>query len=201
MTEQNDNIIRFPGESIAKTEADAARWLGRMTSGCATLSEVAEFALWRAASSDHERTYIELEAMWDSLAPGIHSRGLRQRAAPGWRGRMTATGWMARAGQIAAAVLMLATTGQYLTDWRYDYRTAPGEVRRVTLADGSTVQLAGGTALDAHVSSSGPRTIDLARGEAFFEVRHDPRRPFTVNAGGGVVRDIGTGFAVAHSGR
>ena len=38
-------------------------------------------------------------------------------------------------------------------------------------------------------------------GEAYFVVTHDALRPFTVRAGGAVIRDIGTEFSVRSDGR
>ena len=43
------------------------------------------------------------------------------------------------------------------------------------------------------------REVELT-GEAYFTVVHDPKRPFTVRAGGAVIRDIGTAFSVHSDG-
>jgi transmembrane sensor len=40
------------------------------------------------------------------------------------------------------------------------------------------------------------RFVELVKGEALFEVRPDPRRPFTVTAGDASIRDVGTRFNV-----
>lgn len=201
MNRTSDNIIKFPGEAVADVEAAAAGWLARMTSGTLTLGQLAEFEYWRAASPDHDRIYGELERMWDRLGTGAAPRGLHHRLLARLRGPDGSAGWAMRLGQIAAAVLAVVMVSQYLINWRYDYHTAPGEIRQVALADGSTVYMKGGTALDTHVSKTGARTIVLARGEAFFDVVHDDSRPFTVMAGSGVIRDVGTGFSVARSGQ
>ncbi len=201
-----DNIIRFPGETVADgatadVEATAALWLARMTSGSWTLGDLAAFEFWRAASPDHDRVFTELEALWDRLGTGNASSDLRRRVSAGLRRRGIAQGWAVRLGQIAAAIVAVAGMTQYLTTWRYDYHTAAGEIRQVALADGSTVYLKGDTALNATISAKGERTVELARGEAFFEVKHDAARPFMVIAGNGVVRDIGTGFSVERNGQ
>jgi transmembrane sensor len=87
-----------------------------------------------------------------------------------------------------------------LSAGHFDYTTRPGQIRTVQLADGSTISLNGDTALNVRFAANGERRVELARGEAFFEVRHDPARPFTVDTGAALVRDIGTGFDVARRG-
>ena len=201
VTVQSDKIIRFPGTSVAEIEAAAATWLARTTSGNLTLSELAEFEFWRAASPDHDRIYREMEGLWDRLGAGTVRRSVYSRMLAGLRAREGIAGWGVRLGQIAAALACMVLASQYLSTWRYEYHTAPGEIREVTLMDGSVVHMRGNTALEAHVSESGARIIELARGEAFFEVVHDPSRPFTVTAGSGAIHDIGTGFSVELDGQ
>ena len=102
---------------------------------------------------------------------------------------------------------MLVTVGggaiaqQYLSVWQYDYVVPWGQTRTVALADGSSVTMKGGTALNVRVSASGVRTVALARGEAFFDVVHDAARPFLVDAGSAVIQDLGTGFSVERNGQ
>jgi transmembrane sensor len=74
--------------------------------------------------------------------------------------------------------------------------TARGEQRSVRLADGSVVRLNGGTRLDVRLARDS-RTVQLARGEAFFDVAHQPARPFTVVADATSTRVLGTAFDVA----
>jgi len=64
-----------------------------------------------------------------------------------------------------------------------------------TLADGSTVLLNTNSQIEIDYSGR-QRRIWLLRGEAYFRVVHDPGRPFAVYAGNGVVRAVGTAFAV-----
>lgn len=203
MAQSADNIIKFPGETTAQVETAAATWLARLTSGSLTLGDLAEFEYWRAASADHDRVYRELEAMWSDLGRVQASPGLGGRLIAGLRRYRTAPAsrWGTAAGRIAAAMLAMMTGYGYLSTWRYDYHSGAGEIRRVTLADGSVASLKGDTAFDFRVSDSGARTVELARGEVFFEVVHDAARPFLVDVGSCLVRDVGTGFSVARTGR
>jgi transmembrane sensor len=75
------------------------------------------------------------------------------------------------------------------------FETRRGEQRIVRLRDGSTLRLDGATSLDVTLSAD-RRTVDLGRGEAYFDVAHEEGRPFVVRAGGSATRVLGTAFTV-----
>jgi transmembrane sensor len=76
------------------------------------------------------------------------------------------------------------------------YQTGRGEQRRIALADGSAIVLGPLSKLRITGGAAG-RSVRLDGGEAIFAVAHDPAHPFTVQANGGQVDDIGTLFSVA----
>jgi transmembrane sensor len=107
-------------------------------------------------------------------------------------------------GAAAAAVLLLA--GGYL-GWTMleespamqHYSSAIAAQREVTLEDGSRVAMGGATQLTARYSRA-RRELELAEGEAYFEVVHNAGRPFVVHAGRLRIEDIGTAFDVRRTG-
>ena len=76
-----------------------------------------------------------------------------------------------------------------------DFDTTVGELKSVTLSDGSTVQLNTNSRVEVRFSSA-ERRVHLTRGEAYFSVAHNPRRPFSVYAANGIVTAVGTAFTV-----
>lgn len=78
--------------------------------------------------------------------------------------------------------------------WFATYRTGLGEVRPLTLADGSQLWLNGGTALDVQFDQ-GVRQLRLYRGEILIETGKDPR-PFAVVTRAGRMQPLGTRFSV-----
>uniref|UniRef100_UPI0025EBB1B7 FecR family protein n=1 Tax=uncultured Caulobacter sp. TaxID=158749 RepID=UPI0025EBB1B7 len=79
--------------------------------------------------------------------------------------------------------------------------TAPEhEAARLTLADGSRVVLSPGGRLETRFARSA-RDVSLQRGDAYFEVSHDARRPFAVAASGRTLTVLGTRFNVAGGSR
>ena len=94
-----------------------------------------------------------------------------------------ASGWVARD----------SATGQALLA---DVRTGKGERRRITLADGSQLQVNTDSALDIHYDGQ-QRLLRLHHGEISVQTASDPRaRPFTVLTREGRIRALGTRFCV-----
>lgn len=75
------------------------------------------------------------------------------------------------------------------------YQTAIGQVRDVVLPDGSIVGLNTQTELE-WVGSPSDRRVRLIRGEAYFQVVHDPSRPFRILLAHSQVQVLGTRFDV-----
>lgn len=76
--------------------------------------------------------------------------------------------------------------------------TRPGQTSSVALADGSNVQLSGGTTLEVEMQPS-RRLVRMASGEAFFSVAPDAARPFIVTVADARVQVLGTAFDLSES--
>ena len=99
------------------------------------------------------------------------------------------------------AATILAAGGGWLAlrDPGDRYETGLGEMRTVPLADGSRLHLNTNSAVTVRMEPE-RRLLRMERGEAYFEVAHDARRPFDVVAGGTTFRALGTAFAVRMEG-
>jgi transmembrane sensor len=73
--------------------------------------------------------------------------------------------------------------------------TSPADRREVGLADGSHVSLDKDTRISVRLSQH-RRDLTLERGQAEFDVAHQPQRPFVVLAAGHTVEARGTRFTV-----
>ena len=102
----------------------------------------------------------------------------------------------------AAAVVILTTAiGFGWIGWPHDssYRTAVGRVEAVPIKDGSIVTLNTDSGIRVAVTET-ERRVDLEKGEAFFEIAKDPKRPFVVQAGAARIIAVGTKFSVRREG-
>lgn len=118
-------------------------------------------------------------------------RRARARARRAWR----------RWGAVAAGVLLLVLAGALLWRQPVEVTTPPGEHARVTLPDGSAVELNSGTTLSHPrrfstwpLVPAAQRVVRL-QGEAFFEVEPG-MRPFVVETFNARVEVLGTRFNV-----
>jgi transmembrane sensor len=96
---------------------------------------------------------------------------------------------------IAAALLCLGLGLWYQLTRAPVYTTEFGEQRSVRLVDGSTVELNSRTQIRVRYSRA-ERRIELLRGQALFQVSHDPARPFIVWSDSARVKAVGTRFDV-----
>lgn len=108
---------------------------------------------------------------------------------PRWATRRNMVGWA-----MAASLLGVVSYTSLMPASSYAVETGAGQRRSVTLADGSRIDLNGGTLV--MLDRDNPRFAMLERGEALFTVVHDSRRPFTVETGGATLVDAGTAFNV-----
>jgi transmembrane sensor len=75
------------------------------------------------------------------------------------------------------------------------YATELGGHETLALADGTKIELNTNTS-DRVTLERDKRYVQVEKGEAFFNVRHDASRPFVVTAGNARIVDLGTQFAV-----
>jgi transmembrane sensor len=96
-------------------------------------------------------------------------------------------------GTVATFVVAVIATLLYLhTD---AVETGVGELRTLTLNDGTRVHLNTNTRLEVRYDKK-LRKVSLERGEALFEVAKNPTWPFVVSARNREIRALGTAFDV-----
>jgi len=180
-------------ESAADIEAAAFAWAARADRGPLSVEDQGALDSWIAADSRRAGAYaraLAADAYLDRAAAlGPHYQPARY-APPVWTRRhlLAGAGGAIAAGLVAAVGLNAAWTRNRIV-------TPKGDVRRVSLPKGSAITLNTDTVVrQAFVEDE--RRIDLLRGEALFDVAHDPARPFRVFADDVRVEAIGTSFTV-----
>jgi transmembrane sensor len=199
-------------------EAAAAAWLVRRDRGDLSVHDQDEFNAWLRASTAHRVVFLRLEAAWQqadrlrALGAGVPAGAMPK---PGeWAGGTFFHAGASGAPKLAnqrrwrwpigiAAVLAVAVIGiglWYVEMLRVaDYQTVVGGVQAVPLKDGSAIMLNTNSEVRVAVTDT-ERRVDLTRGEAFFHVAKDPKRPFVVRAGSSRVIAVGTQFSVRRDG-
>jgi transmembrane sensor len=183
-------------------EERAAHWLARRHEPGWSASDQAALDAWLLEATAHEVAYLRLEYGWnkvDRLAalrrpPTPAPREVPRSSAmsPHRRYRRPLAWSAAAAALLLSAVLLVSYEGLFDRD---AYATNVGGHEVVRLADGSRVELNTDTRVRTRFTEQA-RSVWLERGEAYFEVAHEPRRPFIVYAGGRRVTVLGTKFSV-----
>jgi len=181
-------------DSAPTDDEDAAvRWAIRLDGEPLRDDEQAALDAWLAEESRRRGALLRAEA---ALAYLDRGRALPESEAPANAApRIGRRGFLiggSLSGVAAAGALGLFFT---MRNRAIEIRTAVGEVRRVSLADGSVASL--NTDSKVAVAMAGQRReVKLEGGEAWFEVAHDKARPFIVEAGEVRVQAVGTAFSV-----
>lgn len=182
---------------IRLAEADDAVW--------------AAFVDWIAAHPDHADAYDRVAMADRAIAAAPFPAAMpvagndnpaveavldapRRRAGRRW----ALAGGLGAAAAVAASVALVLPGVLPRGAEPYSVTTRAGERRTVALADGTRIEMSGGTRLT--LDRRDERIAALENGEAVFHVRHDAARPFTITSGGVTLRDLGTVFNVARDG-
>jgi len=179
-------------ESEHQALFEAAGWMARLTESRPSEQTRAAFRDWLAADRLHPCAMARVEEQWRLSAAMAPADPPRRRPALR-RGRPIAG--MALAAVLAAVALFVVRP--LYGEARFS--TGVGEVRDITLADGTLVHLDADSALDVDYQPFS-RAVRLSRGAAEFSVAHNSVRPFTVAAGPVLLRDTGTQFLVRAEG-
>ena len=191
--------------SIPRAIQDAAGdWLARRQEPASPDVERA-FAVWLDADPRHRIAYEQAERHWQE------SRLLSDSDVGRTRKLVRAPFLMRHSTHVAAAslgvvvLLGIGSVGLLRYGSRLElvspaqaatYETALGEIRTISLADGSQLTLDTATRVHVQLSTS-ERKVSLERGRARFRVAPDGKRPFTVTVPGSTVVARSTLFDVS----
>lgn len=181
--------------------------LARYFSGECTPEEVTELETWRDSSAENTETLFRWQMVWIDTGTLIEPAPIQnldlETAFAKVKARKkeletpkTQNHWW----KLAAAAVILISIGflgrLFLNQEEMLHELALSENKSVELQDGSFITLKSGSEL-SYSSEFGEeeRKLEL-KGEAFFEVAHNPEKPFTVSAGALKVTVLGTSFNI-----
>lgn len=220
----DDNLVSMTGGAPG-IDAEARDWVLRLMEREGDDALGASAAAWRDADPAHEAAFWRAWAAWEGvgrsaaalgsdwrreaealragggvevLGDGVVDIGAEEEARARRRWFGSARRWVLPTGlaaSIAAAVMIFSSTSVP----GVAIATAVAETRVVALADGSRVTVGGKSGIVAAVDKKS-RRVTLERGQAFFEVAHDPAHPFVVVAGDAEITVRGTKFDVRRIG-
>ncbi len=188
--------------SEADLHEQALEWLVIFWSGEVTARQKREWQQWLESSAAHAQAWHQVQTMQSKLQ-GLPSalavQALRASPKSAKRRKLLQTMGLVLASGVAAHAAKDTTLVQsYLAE----YRTAAGEQRQFTLADGTRIRLNTASAMDIQFDAQ-QRRILLHSGEIFIQTAPDSQpihRPFIVETQHGTARALGTQFNVRQLG-
>lgn len=184
--------------------AEAARWCARMDSDDVSADDELAFQGWLADDPRRRAAYdaISRMTMDPALIAAIQdAAGASAALQMSFARRLpnvvrplpfAAVGVLSLLAWLSWPWLNVALTPPTLV------ATPPGQTRTMMLADGSRLELSGGTSLVVRLGSA-RRVVRMQAGEAFFTVAPDATRPFIVATEDGRVQVLGTAFDLSQT--
>lgn len=175
----------------------AAEWHARLRADEAGADDSAAHTRWLAAHADHRWAWQQVQALCGKLGalPGPAAASALNLARQARTGRRNVLKGLALVLSTGAAGWLGVREYPTLTA---TYRTATGERRSFTLADGSTLILNTASSADVRYDA-GQRLIRLHEGEILVQSAPDivpVKRPLRVQTHEGLVEALGTRFTV-----
>jgi len=205
-------LKKLQGEASMEDQSALDQWLD---SDPANLQEFQELArIWKDSSAVLQKQFFDYRPAWQKMQSILmdsqpeHNDTQAVVAAEALARTIPAAGsrvinlkrWM-----LAASVLVILASGGW---WFLANRSrhpaeivgAEGANRQISLPDGSVIFLRKGSSVSYSGSFPGDNRRVMLHGEAYFNVKHDPANPFTVETGLATIQDIGTSFLVRDMG-
>ena len=187
MEQHSNQPSASDAESIHQQASD---WL-LILNGDASEQQQEAFASWLQQSDEHQRIWQQTLRAWKLMGQ------LPQSETQPQRGELHTLSirpqrWLPAAIAACLVVVMWPWLALY---WQAEAITGKGETQLVTLEDGSQVYLGADSALAVNFQQQ-QRAVTLLKGQAYFQVSHNPQRPFVVTSDQLQVKVLGTEFDV-----
>jgi transmembrane sensor len=155
---------------------------------------------WKGLRTMNEDKDINVDNAWNKVSSRIDTAGAAEDREPVKFILLRST--FMRVAAVALILLGISTAALYFISSdslsrKIVVATSNSQVNyRVSLPDGSSIFLNRNSEL-TYRSNFGRHSRAVAlEGEAFFDIAHDPSKPFTIDAGKASVRVVGTSFNV-----
>jgi len=182
-------------------EISAADWISRQQFDTWNDAECAKLDAWLAEADNHAAAYWRLKATWDRTNRLAALRfSAPMRATPTIDKRPLKSIFKVIATLIIFAVVSGTGAYFYLLPRGETFSTVVGGHSTITLVDGSQIDLNTNTTIRADVDAH-RRIVNLLKGEAYFQIKHDGARPFIVKVANHRITDLGTKFLIRTSSR
>lgn len=172
---------------------EALAWFVRLSSGHAVEDDFDAHRAWMNADTANADEYAKLRAMWSDIGQ-LNDPRLASTSSKGLNRAISRRLFMS--GGAAGLTMASAAFVFGLPDIvKGAISSGIGELRSLTLDDGSVAELDADTAIRLSYSPQ-HRRLQVLKGRAYFSVVKDSTRPFIVDTAFGQATALGTRFTV-----
>ena len=195
------SLIKLNSSLHSRRLEEATEWWLRLREPNVTPDVIAEWMLWCEAATENKDAFASIQSLWHK-AKSAPLEPVGRRALQSEDRSRRNLPWAIAAAAILATVIAfpwLERRASMPTGNDVAIATPVGNNREISLPDGSQATLGGATALTISYTTQ-QRIVRLNSGEAYFEVRSEPSRPFIVQTPSAQVAAVGTAFNVRTDG-
>ena len=195
------SLIKLNSSLHSRRLEEATEWWLRLREPNVTPDVIAEWMLWCEATAENKDAFASIQSLWHK-AKSAPLEPVGRRALQSEDRSRRILPWAIAAAAILATVIAfpwLERRASMPTGNDVAIATPVGNNREISLPDGSQATLGGATALTISYTTR-QRVVRLNSGEAYFEVRSEPSRPFIVQTPSAQVAAVGTAFNVRTDG-
>jgi len=185
-------------------DQEAAAWLVKLDAGRLSKKDRGVLRNWLSEDPVHAIALKALASIWSDMDVMLNDfdsvEDIRPFSIAAWLGGLVS---IRVAGSVLGSVAVVALVWGFVFSGAVFkakpeaafYTTGIGVQRLESFSDGSSVHLNTDSMIEIDFSGT-IRIVRLLRGEALFDVAHDPDRPFVVYVGDRKIQAIGTEFVV-----
>lgn len=179
---------------------DAVEWFIRLNAESCAPDDLRAFEHWLQQNPAHRTAYEEITRRKNLLKRATAANENLRHAALSYRpGKKSRAFSNTLRLATAASVFLLVGIATFSAEGWYGTSdhlvVGHGNQETVHLADGSRLELNTDSEVKIRINRW-QRSVELIRGEVYFNVVHDQNKPFVVTAGSGRTIDLGTQFDV-----
>lgn len=183
----------------------AAHWFAVLDSGEATAADQQRWQTWLTAAAEHRAAWLYVERISGRFTPikqsperstALTAYSQAQHRARQRRQILASLGVLAGGSLLSWAAWRHTALPGLTQAWMADYRSGTGEIRELTLPDGTRLWLNALSAFDLDFQAS-HRSLRLLQGDILVDTAPDAaQRPFFVLTPQGRMQALGTRFTV-----
>jgi len=160
--------------------------------------------VWNETKNKQNMLEVNTDSAWEKLKNRIENQKTATRQFENIRKssyrKMYSVAFRVAAVIIIAAGLSFVIIKAFISpsdsaDRQLTVRSEPDRMMQTTLPDGSIIHIKANSVISYKRKETGTRELAL-KGEAFFEISHNPDRPFVISTEQALVKVIGTSFSV-----